>query len=114
MSFDFEMNEEIRQIIEKCQKSEKAQEVVQWLADRCRKEGLCFTDYQWKSLVNHVAAMANRSVTKEGLEIDPELFDEVSAESLTLSQEVVDTIGGIAAEEKYLLSIHFECVREKP
>lgn len=112
MSFDFGVNEDIRQIIEKCEKPAKAQEMVQWLADRCRKEGISFVDYQWKSLVNHVAAMINRSVTKEALEIDLELFDEVSEESLALSREVVDEIGGIGDEEKYLLSIHFECVKE--
>lgn len=113
MSFDFEINEDIRQIIEKCQNAAKAQEMALWLADRCRVDGISFTDYQWKSVVNHMAAMVNRSVSGDELEIDPELFDEVSEESLALSQEVVDAIGGIAGEEKYLLSIHFECVKAK-
>lgn len=112
MSFDFEINDDIRQIIEKCEKPQKAEEVLNWLAGRCRSEKLGFTDYQWKSLANHVAAMVNRSVTGEVLDIDAELFEDVNEDSLSLSQEVVDKVGGIADAEKFLLSIHFESVKE--
>ncbi len=112
MSSDFKMGDDIHQIIQACKKPEKAQAVIEWLAERCRADGIPFEDYRWKSLVNHVCAMIDRSLTGEILDIDPELFRDVSADSIMLSKNIVDVVGGIADEEKYLLSIHFEGVKE--
>lgn len=112
MDFDFVMTEDLLEIIRKCPDPAKAEQVAGWLADRCREKGLPFTDYQWKSLVNHLCAMVGRSISGEVLDIDAELFDEVAQDSLDLSAEVVKAVGGIADEEKYLLSIHFEGVKE--
>ncbi len=112
MSSEFKMGDDIRQIIQTCKKPEKAQAVIEWLAERCRTDGIPFEDYRWKSLVNHVCAMIDRSLTGEILDIDPELFRDVSADSIMLSKNIVDVVGGIADEEKYLLSIHFEGVKE--
>lgn len=112
MSSDLKMGDDIRQIIQACKKPEKAQAVIEWLAERCRSDGIPFEDYRWKSLVNHVCAMIDRSLTGEILDIDPELFQDVSADSIMLSKNIVDVVGGIADEEKYLLSIHFEGVKE--
>lgn len=111
MEYNFEINEEIREIIDKCVDPEKAEAIILWLAQRCQEKNLPFTDYQWKSLVNHICAMVMRSKRGEVLELDISLFDEVSEDSLSLSQEVVTAIGGIGEAEKYLLSIHFEGVR---
>lgn len=111
MAYNFTMDDGILEIIQNCIDSEKAGQVVLWLAQRCRQMNLPFTDYQWKSLVNHVCAMVMRSKQGEILDIDVSLFDEVGADSLALSQEVVAAIGGLGEAEKYLLSIHFEGVR---
>ncbi|SET94833.1 hypothetical protein [Lacrimispora sphenoides] len=112
MSSEFKMGDDIRQIIQACKKPEKAQAVIEWLTERCRTDGIPFEDYRWKSLVNHVCAMIDRSLTGEILDIDPELFRDVSADSIMLSKNIVDVVGGIADEEKYLLSIHFEGIKE--
>jgi len=112
MNFDFKTGDDIHSIIQACKKPEKAQAIIEWLAERCRTDGIPFEDYRWKSLVNHVCAMVDRSLTGEILDIDPELFRDVSADSIMLSKNIVDVVGGIADEEKYLLSIHFEGVKE--
>lgn len=111
MTYNFTMDDGIWEIIHKCIDAEKAEQVVLWLAERCRQKDLPFTDYQWKSLVNHICAMVMRSKSGEVIDIDVSLFDEVAEDSLALSQEVVAAIGGLGEEEKYLLSIHFEGVK---
>ena len=112
MSCEFEMNKDIWQIIDKCQNPQKAGGVIAWLMERCQSDGILFTDYQWQSLSNHVAAMVDRSITGEVLDIDPELFTEVGEDSLILSREVAERIGGIADGEIFLLSVHFEGAKE--
>lgn len=112
MSYHFEMNKDILQIIDKCQNPQKLKGVLVWLADCCQRDEIPFTDYQWQSLSNHVAAMVDRSITGEVLDIDPELFTDVGEDSLILSKEVVERIGGVAEEETFLLSIHFEGAKE--
>lgn len=112
VDFDFNIDNDTNKIIEKSVDPEKTSEIVLWLAGRCREKSLPFTSYQWMSLVNHISAMIERSKNGGVLDIDVDLFDEVSEDSLSLSEEVVNAVGNIADEEKYLISIHFEGVKE--
>ncbi len=82
--------------------------ITGWL----KQEDCYTTDVQQQMLVSHLRAMVARAKTGEALpEVDISLFDEISEHSITLAQRVVDTLPGLAPEEAYLLSVHFEVVR---
>ncbi|MEJ4045735.1 glycine dehydrogenase [Erwinia sp. SLM-02] len=68
---------------------------------------------QQQMLNSHVKAMALRSLTGEPLpEVEAELFEDISPESMTLAQQVVDLFGNLPKEEAWLLSVHFEVAKE--
>jgi len=68
---------------------------------------------QQQMLTSHVRAMALRSVTGEGLpDVEAELFEDISSQSMTLAQQVVDLFGNLPKEEAWLLSVHFEVAKE--
>ncbi|BCQ36746.1 MULTISPECIES: glycine dehydrogenase [Erwinia] len=68
---------------------------------------------QQQMLTSHVRAMALRSLTGEALpEVEEELFEDISPESMTLAQQVVDLFGNLPKEEAWLLSVHFEVAKE--
>ncbi|EMV7407485.1 TPA: glycine dehydrogenase [Enterobacter soli] len=68
---------------------------------------------QEQMLTSHVRAMAHRSVTGEPLpEVEAELFDEISPDSMRLAREVVAQFGNLPDEEAWLLSVHFEVAKD--
>ncbi len=68
---------------------------------------------QQQMLDSHVRAMALRSLTGEPLpEVEAELFEDISADSMQLAQQVVDLFGNLPKEEAWLLSVHFEVAKE--
>ncbi|WP_449544875.1 glycine dehydrogenase [Lelliottia amnigena] len=70
-------------------------------------------DVQQQMLTSHVRAMAHRSVTGEPLpEVEADLFDEISADSMRLAREVVVQFGNLPDEEAWLLSVHFEVAKD--
>ncbi len=70
-------------------------------------------DVQVQMLTSHVRAMAHRSVTGEQLpEVEADLFDEISADSMRLAREVVAQFGNLPDEEAWLLSVHFEVAKD--
>ncbi|ABP59112.1 PRD domain protein [Enterobacter sp. 638] len=70
-------------------------------------------DVQQQMLTSHVRAMAHRSVTGEPLpEVEADLFDEISADSMRLAREVVAQFGNLPDEEAWLLSVHFEVAKD--
>ncbi|MGQ3905935.1 glycine dehydrogenase [Mixta calida] len=67
---------------------------------------------QQQMLASHVRAMALRSLTDEPLpEVEAELFEDISPESMRLAQQVVDLFGNLPREEAWLLSVHFEVAK---
>lgn len=67
---------------------------------------------QKQMLTSHVRAMALRSLTGEPLpEVDAELFEDISPESVQLAQRVVDLFGNLPQEEAWLLSVHVEVAK---
>ena len=67
---------------------------------------------QQQMLVSHVRAMASRSLTGEPLpEVEADLFEDISPETMQLSQQVVDLFGNLPREEAWLLSVHIEVAR---
>lgn len=70
-------------------------------------------DVQKQMLTSHVRAMAHRSVTGEPLpEVEADLFDEISPDSMRLAREVVAQFGNLPDEEAWLLSVHFEVAKD--
>lgn len=68
---------------------------------------------QQQMLTSHVRAMALRSLTGEALpEVEADLFEDISPQSMTLAQQVVDLFGNLPKEEAWLLSVHFEVAKE--
>ncbi|GAX47763.1 PRD domain-containing protein [Pseudolactococcus reticulitermitis] len=93
--------------------SEEVQTVMQEIEASLKAIAVKPTDLQWRILANHVNEMVNRS--KEGLtipEVDAQLFSEISQTSLQLAEKIVERIGHLSPDEKYLLSIHFESAKE--
>ncbi|MFU2315712.1 glycine dehydrogenase [Rahnella sp. PCH160] len=71
------------------------------------------TDVQLQMLTSHVKAMVLRSMTGEPLpEVEKDLFDEISDESMQMAEDVVSWFGNLPIEEAYLLSVHFEVARD--
>ena len=67
---------------------------------------------QQQMLASHVHAMALRSLTGEPLpEVEAELFEDISPETMQLAQQVVDLFGNLPREEAWLLSVHIEVAR---
>ncbi len=67
---------------------------------------------QHQMLVSHVRAMALRSLTGEPLpEIEAEIFEDISPETMQLEQQVVDLFGNLPREEAWLLSVHIKVAR---
>ena len=45
-------------------------------------------------------------------EVEAELFDEISPDSMQLAREVVAQFGNLPDEEAWLLSVHFEVAKD--
>ena len=107
--YEFEVNQAIIDIIDKSINKEKTIDIATYVSKRMKEDGIDITDYRWQSLVNHLAAMVERSETGELLEgIEKDMFEEVSQSSLSLAGDIVSQIGKLPENEMYLLSIHFE------
>ncbi len=76
-------------------------------------ENIFTNDVQQQMLTSHIRAMVLRSITGEPLpEVDKSLFDEISAHSMQMAQQVVDKFANLPIEEAYLLSVHFEVAKD--
>lgn len=96
-------------------------EEIQALADRVMVQiaglfaarGIVPNVVQQQMLASHVRAMALRSLTGEPLpEVEAELFEDISPESMAMAQQVVDLFGNLPVEEAWMLSVHFEVAKE--
>lgn len=89
--------------------TEKTIEIINlWLKD----EGIQQNEVQKAMLLSHVKAMVHRAKTLEALpEVDPTLFDEISAESMALARKTVALFDTLPIEEAYLLAVHYEVAR---
>ncbi|ARB82818.1 PRD domain protein, EF_0829/AHA_3910 family [Yersinia intermedia] len=76
-------------------------------------ENIFTNKVQQQMLTSHIRAMVLRSITGEPLpEVDKSLFDEISAHSMQMAQQVVDKFANLPIEEAYLLSVHFEVAKD--
>lgn len=69
---------------------------------------------QIEVLTNHLIEMVTRSENNEPLmAIDPTVFSELSEDSLTVAAQIVEEIGHLNTDEKYVLAVHFEVAKNK-
>ncbi|AXF77378.1 glycine dehydrogenase [Erwinia tracheiphila] len=89
-----------------------AEKVISQIAQLFNEQNIYPNSVQQQMLVSHVRAMALRSLTGESLpEVEAGLFEDISPESLSLAQKVVDLFGNLPVEEAWLLSVHFEVAK---
>jgi len=92
---------------------ERTEQLLADIQKMLNAENIFTNDVQQQMLTSHVKAMVLRSITGEPLpEVEKELFDEISAESMTMAEKVVDMLGNLPIEEAYLLSVHFEVAKD--
>lgn len=100
-----------------CQQTEQTAQLgdrmLAWVFALLKRNHITPNAVQEQMLSSHVRAMAHRSVSGEPLpEVEAELFDEISKESMQLAQAVVDEFGNLPVEEAWLLSVHFEVAKD--
>ncbi|MCL2892260.1 glycine dehydrogenase [Brenneria tiliae] len=95
------------------QSRQLADRMLLWIDELLRRHNIIPNAVQTQMLTSHVRAMAHRSVTGEPLpEVDADLFDEISADSMRLARAVVAEFANLPDEEAWLLSVHFEVAKE--
>ncbi|HBT4487340.1 TPA: PRD domain-containing protein [Enterococcus faecium] len=110
------MSDEALKIIEESQNREKLKQVIDLIEERLVEHAIVPTELQWTILINHLNEMLKRSQRKETIPVvDRDLFKEVSKEvskeAITISDEIVRSIGNLTDDEIYVLSIHFETAK---
>lgn len=89
-----------------------AEKVMREIAELFAARDIYPNSVQQQMLASHIRAMALRSLTGEPLpEVEAELFEDISAESMALAQQIVDLFSNLPIEEAWLLSVHFEVAR---
>ena len=91
-----------------------AQQVLANITELLNAENKYLSEVQQMKLDSHIHAMARRSLSGEGLpDFDADLFDEISAPAMRLSEAVTAMFGNLPHKEALLLSIHFEMAKNK-
>lgn len=104
---------EALQIISTSEYQQELEELIDWLKKELALVKIEPTELQWTILINHLNEMLKRSKEQETIpEVDPEMFSEVSKESLQLADGVVRKIDNLSQDEMYVLSIHFETAKQ--
>ncbi len=92
---------------------EVTEKLLAYIQSMLNAENIYTNDVQQQMLASHVKAMVLRSITGEPLpEVEKELFDEISADSMRRAEHIVDLFGNLPIEEAYLLSVHFEVAKD--
>jgi PRD domain protein (TIGR03582 family) len=91
-----------------------AERVLGQITELLEVENKYLSEVQQMKMDSHIKAMARRSLTGEGLpDFDDDLFDEISAPAMRLSETVTAMFGNLPNKEALLLSIHFELAKNK-
>jgi PRD domain protein (TIGR03582 family) len=91
-----------------------AERVLGQITELLDVENKYLSEVQQMKMDSHIKSMARRSLTGEGLpDFDDDLFDEISAPAMRLSETVTAMFGNLPNKEALLLSIHFEVAKNK-
>ncbi|MCZ4060117.1 glycine dehydrogenase [Pantoea sp. LMR881] len=89
-----------------------AERIMQQIAAIYARHGIYPNAVQQQMLASHVCAMASRSLSGEPLpEVEADLFEDISPETMQLARQIVDLFGNLPREEAWLLSVHIEVAR---
>lgn len=107
------ITEAVRGILTETQYPAETEAVLLSALRKMEHQGISPTEVQLVVLANHLGEMVRRSKTNEAImKVDPAMFSEVSSEALAISEEIMNEIGNLAIDEKYVLSIHFETAKQ--
>lgn len=105
--------DEIKKILSKCADAIRCEQLFLISQKLCEEENIVMTDVQKLSLLYHLSAMVDRSLTEERLvPIDRSIFSGISMESLSIAKKVKESLDNLEDDEIYLLSIHFEAAKQ--
>ncbi len=91
----------------------RAQQVLAEIMALLGRKAIYPNAVQQQMLDSHIRAMVLRSLTGEPLpEVEKDLFEDISADSMAMAEQVVEGVGNLPIEEAYLLSVHFEVAKE--
>ncbi|WP_107837829.1 hypothetical protein [Metasolibacillus meyeri] len=103
---------DMEKIIERSGDAKKCRELLAETKDIMAKSAIVMDETQWLSLASHLSAMLYRSIHQEPIQpLDSTMFSEVSQGSIELAVAVCGLLPNLHADEKYLLSIHFEAAK---
>ncbi|OWO81202.1 transcriptional antiterminator [Photorhabdus luminescens] len=92
--------------------TEVTKELLLTISDWLKEIGAYTTNIQQQMMESHVKAMVLRAKTGELLPaVDKSLFTDISLESMQLAEQIINMLPGLAIEEAWLLSVHFEIAR---
>lgn len=107
-----QVNSEAEKIVASSKFPSETKEALAFTLNEMQTFNIVPTDVQVTVLSNHIAEMITRSKSGEKLmDVDPEMFKEVSSEAMTIADDLVKHIGNLADSEKYVVSIHFEAAK---
>lgn len=114
MNYNFESSERIEDILSKSKDQDKAIKAIERADQMAKDTGLKITGSKWEALANHVVAMVDRSITGDKLfGMDSQAFSAVSNRAMKMAEDLVEFIGNIEEDEKYLMSVHFQASMER-
>jgi PRD domain protein (TIGR03582 family) len=106
-------SEEIIQLLIKSGNQKLCEQAFVLSQIQCKEIDILMTDVQQLSLLSHLSAMVQRSLTGEKLiPFDRSVFSKISSESLSAARKVKDSLNNLEEDEIYLLSIHFEAAKQ--
>ncbi|MGX7417926.1 transcriptional regulator [Carnobacterium gallinarum] len=107
------ITEAVKGILTEAQYPVETEAILHFALNKMEEQGIYPTEVQLVVLTNHLGEMVRRSNENEAImKVDPAMFSEVSTEALAISEDIMNEIGNLAIDEKYVLSIHFETAKQ--
>lgn len=108
-----EISEEAQEIIEHSLYQEELKKIIEYTKEQLKGNDIEPNEIQWTVLINHLKEMIDRKKEEGSIPaVDSAMFSEVSSDSLLIAENIVQSIGNLSEDEKYILSIHFEAAKE--
>lgn len=108
-----ELNAAAEKIIQDSVDPKKVREILEYTLSQMQTINSFPDETQAEVLTNHIAEMVERSENNKQLDdVDVSVFDGLPEDSVKLAGKVIDKIGNLKDQEKYILAVHFEVARK--
>ncbi|APX71818.1 hypothetical protein M5C72_01335 [Companilactobacillus allii] len=108
-----QLNTAAEKIIQDSINPKKTREILEFTLNQMKTINSIPDETQTEVLANHVAEMVERSEDNNQLDdVDVSVFDGLPNDSVELAGRVIDEIGNLKDQEKYILAVHFEVARK--